>query len=74
MTSSISNIDIFQHIRILLGMVVTLGMARLLTGVARIIQHPNDVRIYPVHLAWVLALLMNLARQKLPRTMRQLLR
>lgn len=45
--------DIFPHIRIVMGMVIGLGVTRLLSGVARIVQHPGQVRLYPVHLAWV---------------------
>jgi hypothetical protein len=53
--------DIFPHVRIVMGMVVGLGVARLLSGVARIIQHPTQYPLYPVHLAWVLSVLLLLA-------------
>lgn len=36
-----------------MGMVIGLGVTRLLSGVARIVQHPGQHRLYPVHLAWV---------------------
>ncbi|MFT8404109.1 MAG: hypothetical protein ABF932_07690 [Gluconobacter potus] len=52
--------DIFQHVRIIMGMVVGLSVTRLLTGLVRIIQHPNQTRIYPVHIGWVLTLLLML--------------
>ncbi|WP_375786409.1 hypothetical protein ACE10Z_01730 [Bradyrhizobium sp. Pha-3] len=52
--------DIFPHIRIVLGMVVGLGVTRLLSGVARIVQHPKQYRVYPAHLAWVLVALLML--------------
>lgn len=52
--------DIFPHIRIVLGMIIGLGVARLLSGVARIIQHPKQYRLYSVHLAWVVAALLML--------------
>jgi len=52
--------DIFPHIRIVMGMVVGLGVTRLLSGVARIIQHPKQYRLYPVHMAWVASLLLML--------------
>ena len=52
--------DIFPHIRIVMGMVIGLGVTRLLSGVARIVQHPGQVRLYPVHLAWVASLLLML--------------
>ncbi|RXF69619.1 hypothetical protein [Hansschlegelia zhihuaiae] len=34
-------------------MVVGLAISRLLTGVARFVQHPSRQAIYPVHLGWV---------------------
>ena len=36
------------HVRIVMGMVIGLGVARLLYGVARIVQHPKCYRLYPV--------------------------
>jgi hypothetical protein len=44
--------DLFFHVRVIVGIVVGLSMARLLTGLARFVQHPGRDRIYPVHLAW----------------------
>ena len=52
--------EVFPHIRIVIGMVVGLGVTRLLTGVARIIQHPGKDALYGVHLAWVASLLLYL--------------
>ena len=52
--------DIFPHIRIVMGMVVGLGVTRLLSGVARIVQHPGQYRLYAVHLAWVGSVLLML--------------
>lgn len=52
--------EAFPHIRIVMGMVVGLGVTRLLAGVARIIQHPTQYRLYPVHLAWVASVLLML--------------
>jgi hypothetical protein len=52
--------EAFPHIRIVMGMVVGLGVTRLLSGVARIIQHPTQYRLYPVHLAWVASVLLML--------------
>ena len=50
--------DIFPHIRIVMGMVIGLGVTRLLSGLARIVQHPGQYRLYPVHLAWVASMLL----------------
>lgn len=52
--------EAFPHIRIVMGMVVGLGVTRLLAGVARIIQHPGQYRLYPVHLAWTASVLLML--------------
>ena len=52
--------DIFPHIRIVMGMVVGLGVTRLLSGTARIVQHPGQYRLYAVHLAWVGSVLLML--------------
>lgn len=52
--------EVFPHIRIVMGMVVGLGVTRLLSGVARIVQHPDRYPLYPVHLGWVLSVLLML--------------
>ena len=49
---------IFSHVRVVIGMVVSLSLARLLTGAALFIQHPGKVKAYPVHLAWAAFLLL----------------
>jgi hypothetical protein len=41
-----------------MGMVIGLGMARLLSGVARIVQHPTAFPLNGVHLAWVASVLL----------------
>lgn len=51
---------IFSHIRIVLSMVVSLGVARLLAGTARFVQHPGRKRHYVVHLLWVMSLLLSM--------------
>ena len=52
--------EVFVHVRIVLGMVVSLGLARLLLGSARLVQHPGQVKPYWVHLAWAFSLLLTL--------------
>ena len=52
--------DVFPHIRIVMGMVIGLGVTRLLSGVARIVQHPGQYPLYPVHLLWVASVLLML--------------
>ena len=52
--------DIFPHVRIVMGMVIGLGLTRLLSGLARIVQHPKQYRVYGVHLAWAGSMLLML--------------
>lgn len=46
--------EVFTHVRVIIGIILGLSVSRLLTGVARIIQHPQRKNIFAVHLAWVL--------------------
>lgn len=50
--------EVFQHIRLVVGMVVGLGVARLLNGLARFVQHPKKMKVYLVHMGWAIALLL----------------
>jgi hypothetical protein len=50
--------DHFFHVRVIIGIVVGLSVARLLTGLARFVQHPGRDQIYGVHLGWVLFLIL----------------
>src|SRR3954463_15435139 len=52
--------ELFPHIRIVMGMVVGLGITRLLMGVAGLIQHPARARISLIHLLWALSVLVEL--------------
>lgn len=49
---------LFTHVRIVIGMVVSLSLARLLTGLASFVQHPGKTRVYWIHLGWVTSLLL----------------
>jgi hypothetical protein len=44
--------DMYLHVRVLFSIILGLGISRLLTGVARIVQHPRQYRVYWVHLLW----------------------
>ena len=48
--------DAFEYISVLTSIIIGLGMAQLLLGVSRIIQHPENARPYWVHLSWVLTM------------------
>lgn len=52
--------DFFPHIRVLISLIVGLGVTRLLSGVARIIQHPGRTPVYWVHLGWALWMFVGL--------------
>jgi hypothetical protein len=50
--------DPFTHIRLILGFVISLSIARLLAGLARFIQHPETIKPDALHLAWSLSMLI----------------
>jgi hypothetical protein len=52
--------ELFPHIRIVLGMVIGLGIARMLTGIAGFIQHPERYRVSLLHMLWVGSILLEL--------------
>jgi hypothetical protein len=52
--------QLFTHLRILMGTVVGLAMARLLIGFAGIIQHPGRAKLYSPHLIWAGAMLLTM--------------
>jgi len=56
-----ANHEAFVHVRMIVGVVVGLGVGRLLTGLARFVQHPSRETIYPVHLGWALFVLLGIA-------------
>ncbi len=50
----IPNPEVFTHVRVIIGIILGLSVSRLLTGIARIIQHPQRKNVYLVHLGWVM--------------------
>lgn len=50
--------EVFAHVRILIGMILGLAMTRLLSGLSRFVQHPSRVRPSVVHLTWVFVILL----------------
>jgi hypothetical protein len=52
--------DAFFHIRILVGIITGLSLFRLLTGLARPVQHPEWKTIGYVHTAWAVYLLLTI--------------
>ncbi|MEN8374767.1 MAG: hypothetical protein ABFS34_04905 [Gemmatimonadota bacterium] len=45
--------EIFEYVSVLTSIIIGLGLAHLLRGVAHIIQHPGRERVYWIHLLWV---------------------
>ena len=45
--------DAFEYISVLTSIIIGLGMAQLLLGVTRMVQHPDKTRPYWVHMCWV---------------------
>ncbi len=50
----------YLHIRVLFSMILGLGVSRLQSGFARIVQHPKRYKVYWVHLLWALFLFLYL--------------
>jgi hypothetical protein len=36
-----TSVEIFTHVRIVMGMIIGLGLTRLLNGTSRLVQHPR---------------------------------
>ena len=58
--TSVDPSQLFIHLRILMGTVIGLGMARLLLGFAGIIQHPRRARLSATHLIWAASIFVTL--------------
>ncbi len=52
--------DIFVHVRVIMGFIISLSIARILTGASRFVQHPSIDKIYPVHILWSISVLLML--------------
>jgi hypothetical protein len=52
--------DFFPHVRIVMGMVIGLGITRILIGVAGMVQHPRRDLLSPIHLLWAGSILLEL--------------
>jgi hypothetical protein len=78
-THPLLHADGFTHVRIIIGMVLGLSLARLINGGMQFVQHPELSRIYPVHLGWVIFVLISIIHfwwfefylSPQPRSMRQ---
>lgn len=52
--------EAYLHVRVLFTILLGLGVSRLLSGVAQIVQHPKAYKVYWVHLLWALFLFLYL--------------
>lgn len=59
MESFYSGHDVYTHIRIIIGLVLGLCLTRILSGLARFVQHPGRIKIYPAHMVWVFVVLIS---------------
>lgn len=50
----------FEHVRVIIGMVLGISVSRLVMGMAQFLQHPKRKKIYLVHLGWVLYLFLTI--------------
>ena len=57
---TVSPHELFTHIRIVLGMVIGLGITRMLAGLAGFIQQPGRYRVSLLHMLWVGSILLEL--------------
>jgi hypothetical protein len=53
-----TGLEIFTHVRVLVGVVLGLGLTRILAGLARFMQHPTHKKLYATHLLWVAVVLL----------------
>ena len=51
--------DIYFHLRILMGVIVGIGLIRILSGVASFVQHPAHKKLSSTHLIWVAVVLLS---------------
>lgn len=51
--------EYFAHVRTIMGMILGLSLARLVNGLTRFVQHPGTIQIYPVHIGWVIFMLIS---------------
>ena len=60
MQTTAASAELFPHIRIVMGMVIGLGITRILTGLAGFVQHPARAKLSSLHLMWTVSILVEL--------------
>lgn len=46
--------EMFEYIAVLTSIIIGLGITQLLQGFTRLVQHPEQGKVYWVHLSWVI--------------------
>jgi hypothetical protein len=60
MQNTAATAEVFLHVRVVIGIIVGLSIARLLAGLAYFVQHPGRKKVYFVHLGWAMFMLLML--------------
>ena len=55
-----SNPDLYQHVRVVISIIVGLCITTLLSGFARFVQHPKRDKVSILHLGWAASLLLSI--------------
>jgi len=58
METLVPNPGSFVHVRVFIGIITGLCVARLLNGLANLVQNPRREHLYSVHIGWALFLLL----------------
>lgn len=53
--------DFYLHVRVIIGLVVGMSITRSLAGFSALVQHPGRRKLYPIHLAWAVSVLLSAA-------------
>jgi len=60
MSPSPTNPDLYQHVRVVISIIVGLCITTLLSGFARFVQHPKRDKVSILHLGWAASLLLSI--------------
>jgi hypothetical protein len=52
--------ELYLHVRVLIGVVLGLGLTRILSGLARLVEHPGRNPVFATHLLWTAAILLSM--------------
>jgi len=50
--------QIYFHVRVLIGVVLALGITRILSAVPKLVEHGQSKPLYPTHLLWIATVLV----------------